>query len=169
MTQKIFIVADFDDTIFAREEQLSKEQILRENRGDAGNKVMKEILGFDYMINNYYKNKNFPQEIIEKIRKNSWIVLTAWMEDYQKLKQKACNLNDIEFVVVEQAKQKPKRLVKYILEHNIKPDLIEIYEDRPKYFLENKDLLEQELNTKIYIYYVEMDGNRGYKKIKKLD
>jgi hypothetical protein len=32
MDKKIFIVADFDDTIFARTNQLSKEKILRENR-----------------------------------------------------------------------------------------------------------------------------------------
>jgi len=29
--EKKFIMADFDDTIFAREQQLNKEKILREN------------------------------------------------------------------------------------------------------------------------------------------
>jgi phosphatidate phosphatase APP1 len=32
MNKKILIISDFDDTIFSREEQLDKEQILRENR-----------------------------------------------------------------------------------------------------------------------------------------
>jgi hypothetical protein len=30
--KKVFIMADFDDTIFARKEQLEKEKVLRENR-----------------------------------------------------------------------------------------------------------------------------------------
>ena len=162
---KKFIVADFDDTIFSREEQLSKERILRENRWDKWNKVMKEILWFDYMINNFYKNKTFPEDIIKKIRNNNWIVLTAWMQDYQLLKQKACFLEDIEFVVVEKAEQKPEKLIEYFKQNKIKADLIEIYEDRPKYFLENKGKIEKELNLKLDIYYVEMEWNRGYKKI----
>ena len=165
MTNKIFIVSDFDDTIFARTNQLSKEKILRENRWDKWNKVMKEVLGFDYMIKNYYQNKNFPQKIVNKIRNNNWIVLTAWIQDYQFLKQKACKLNDIEFIVVEKAEQKPKILIEYFKKNNIQADLIEIYEDRPKYFIEKKEFLEKKLNTKINIYYVEMTWNRGYKKI----
>jgi len=74
---KKLIVADFDDTIFSREEQLNKEKILRENRWDAWNKVMKDILGFEYMIKNYYKNKTFPKSIISKMKEND-IILTAW-------------------------------------------------------------------------------------------
>jgi len=163
--EKVFIIADFDDTIFAREEQLSNEEILRKNRWDKWNKTMKEVLWFDYMINNYYKNKNFPQKIINKIKDNQWIVLTAWMQDYQLLKQKACKLDFIEFIVVEKAEQKPKKLIEYFKQNNIEADLIEIYEDRPNYFLENRKKIEKELNTKLNIYYVEMDWNRGYKKI----
>jgi hypothetical protein len=32
---------------------------------------MKEVLGFDYMIENYYQNKKFPQKIVNKIRNNN--------------------------------------------------------------------------------------------------
>ena len=163
--EKVFIIADFDDTIFAREEQLSNEKILRENRWDKWTKIMKEVLGFDYMINNYYKNKNFPKKIIDKINNNQWIVLTAWNSEYQLLKQKACKLDFIEFIVVEKAEQKPEKLIEYFKQNNIEADLIEVYEDRPNYFIENKEIIEKELNTKINIYYVEMDWNRGYKKI----
>jgi hypothetical protein len=74
-------------------------------------------------------------------------------------------LDDIEFIVVEKAEQKPQRLIEYFKKNNIQADLIEIYEDRPKYFIKNKEFLEKSLNTKINIYYVEMAGNRGYKKI----
>ena len=165
MLSKKFIVADFDDTIFARKNQLNKEKILRENRWDKWTKIMQKVLGFDYMINNYYKNKNFPQKILEKIIKNSWIILTAWNSEYQTLKQKACNLENIEFIVVDKANQKPDRLIEYFKQNNIKADLIEIYEDRPNFFIENKQRLEKELNTKINIYYVEMNWNRWYKKI----
>ena len=163
--EKVFIIADFDDTIFAREEQLSNEKILRENRWDKWTKIMKEVLGFDYMINNYYKNKNFPKKIIDKIKEYQWIVLTAWNSEYQLLKQKACKLDFIEFLVVEKAEQKPEKLIEYFKQNNIEADLIEVYEDRPNYFIENKEIIEKELNTKLNIYYVEMDWNRGYKKI----
>jgi len=163
--EKVFIMADFDDTIFARKNQLSKEKLLRENRWDAWTKIMKEVLGFDYMLKKYYKNKKFPKKILNKIRNNDWIVLTAWDKKYQLLKQKVCKLEDIEFIVVDKAEQKPERLIEYFKKNNIKTDLIEIYEDRPNYFIENKSYLEKKLNTKIDIYYVEMDWNRWYKKI----
>jgi hypothetical protein len=117
------------------------------------------------MIKNYYQNKKFPQKIVNKIRNNNWIVLTAWIKDFQLLKQKACKLDDIEFIVVEKVEQKPEKLIEYFKQNNIEADLIEIYEDRPKYFIENKEFLEKSLNTKVDIYYVEMAWNRGYKKI----
>ena len=161
---KKLIVADFDDTIFSREEQLNKEKILRENRWDAWNKVMKDILGFEYMIKNYYKNKTFPKSIISKMKEND-IILTAWMKDYQKLKQKACWLENIKMIVVEKAEQKIEKLIEYVKNLDFIPDLIEIYEDRPKYFLEYKDVIENVLKTKVGIYYVEMNGNKWYKKI----
>ena len=163
--ERTFIVADFDDTIFSRKEQLEKEQILRENRWDAGTKIMKEVLWIDYMMQNYYENKVFPKEIIDEISENIWIILTAWDNELQLAKQKATKLKDLEFIVVEKAEQKPERLIKYFKENNIKTDLIKIYEDRPNYFIENKDYLEKELNVKIEIYLVEMDWNRWYKKI----
>jgi hypothetical protein len=37
---------------------------------------MKEILGYDYIIENYYKNKDFPKDIIKKM-KNGDLILTA--------------------------------------------------------------------------------------------
>jgi hypothetical protein len=57
---------------------------------------------------------------------------------------------------VEKAAQKREKLIKYIKKNNIQADLIEIYEDRPKYFIKNKEFLEKSLNTKVNIYYVEM-------------
>ena len=39
---KILRILDFDDTLFSREEQLEKEELLRLNRGDAGNKIIIE-------------------------------------------------------------------------------------------------------------------------------
>ena len=163
--EKVFVMADFDDTIFAREQQLNKEKILRENRWDKWTKIMKEVLGFDYMIEKYYKNKNFPKKIINKIKDNNWLILTAWNSEYQELKIKACKLEELNLLVVEKAEQKPQKLIEYFKQNNIKADLIEIYEDRPNFFIENKEKIEKELNTKIDIYYVEMDGNRWYKKI----
>ena len=163
--KKVFIMTDFDDTIFSRKQQLNKEKILRENRWDKWTKIMKEVLGFDYMIENYYKNKNFPKKIINKIKDNNWLILTAWNSEYQELKIKACKLEKINLLVVKKAEQKPHKLIEYFKKNNIKADLIEIYEDRPNFFIKNKEKIEKELNTRVDIYYVEMDGNRWYKKI----
>ena len=97
--QNTFIVADFDDTIFAREEQLEKEKLLRENRWDAGTKIMIENLWIDYMMENYYENNTFPKEILYEILVNNWIVLTAWNNQLQLAKQKATKLENIEYTI----------------------------------------------------------------------
>jgi hypothetical protein len=162
----VFIMADFDDTIFARKEQLEKEKVLRENRWDKWTKIMKEVLWCDYMVENYYKNKSFPKKIINKIEENDWLILTAWDKELQEFKINACNLDNFNLLVVQKAEQKPEELIKYIKNNlDYTPDLIEIYEDRPNYFIENKERIEKELNTKLDIYFVEMDWNDWYKKI----
>jgi hypothetical protein len=100
--------------------------------------------------------------------KNGDLILTAWITEFQNLKIKACKLDYIKTKVVEKAEQKPETLIEYVKDLNYTPDLIQIYEDRPKYFLENKEKIEKKLNTKIEIYLVEMDWNRWYKKIELL-
>ena len=163
VTKKI-IISDFDDTIFSREEQLEKEKILRENRWEKWNLIVKNDFWFDYMIDNYYTNKNFPQDIISKMWEND-LIITAWMKEYQEKKIKSCWLDNIKKIIVKNPEEKIEALIEYICSLDFIPDQIEIYEDRPIYFIKNKNYLEERLNTRINIYYVEMDGNRWYKKI----
>lgn len=167
--EEILIIADFDDTLFAREEQLEKEILLRENRWAKWNIVMKEKLGFDYMIKNYYSWKKWPNWIINKLKPWIDLILTAWIAEYQPMKIKAVWIENINTIVTPSAEDKIEALVKYIID-TLKhiPTKIEVYEDRPQYFEKYKNNLEELLWTKIDIFFVEMDGNRGYKKIEKL-
>jgi hypothetical protein len=49
-------------------------------------------------------------------------------------------------------------LIKYVI-YKLKfiPSKITVYEDRPQYFIEYRDLIEDVLGTKLEIMYVEMD------------
>ena len=167
--EELLIIADHDDTLFSREEQLEKEVLLRENRWEKWNEVMKKELGFEYMVENYYKNKRWPSEIRNKLRPWIDLILTAWIKEFQLMRIKATWINNINILVTKTAEEKIEELVKYII-NTLKyiPTKIEVYEDRPKYFEKYKNDLEQLLETKIDIFFVDMDWNRWYKKIEKL-
>lgn len=166
---KTLIVADHDDTLFSREEQLEKEILLRENRWAKWNEVMKKHLGFEYMIQKYYEWKKWPPHIREKLRPNYDLILTAWIEEFQLMRLESTWLDHINIVVTPTAEEKIEALIKYITEE-LKhiPKKIEIYEDRPQYFEKYREIMEKLLWTKIDIYFVEMDWNRWYKKIEKV-
>lgn len=156
------IIADFDDTIFSRKEQLEDSELLRNNRWDKWNEVMKNIIWFENMIKNYYLNKEFPTTITKKLRKNHDLILTAWVEEFQNLKLIACKLNDTNFKVVNNAEDKIIETIRYVL-YTLKfiPSTIVVYEDRPKYFIEYKDLIEKVLWTKVIIKKVTMNWNNN--------
>ena len=162
-------VADFDYTIFSRDEQLEKEQYLRENRGDLWPKAISENWWINKYINIYYKNKNFPKNILEKFDIKYDLILTAWVYEFQIAKLIACNLWNYNFVITKNWEDKILELIRYII-YKLKfiPSKITVYEDRPQYFIEYRDLIENVLWTKLEIMYVEMDWNNGYKKIEKV-
>ena len=162
-------VADFDYTIFSRDEQLEKEQYLRENRGDLWPKAISENWWINKYINIYYKNKNFPKNILEKFDIKYDLILTAWVYEFQIAKLIACNLWNYNFVITKNWEDKILELIRYII-YKLKfiPSKITVYEDRPQYFIEYRDLIEDVLWIKLKIMYVEMDWNDGYKKIEKV-
>lgn len=163
------IITDFDDTIFSRKDQL-ENKIISENRWNHGNFVMRKIIGIDAMMAEYYLGKEFPKTISQQLRKNHDLILTAWYSDFQEAKIKACNLDHINFSIVPWGEEKILETIHYIInELQFIPHKITVYEDRPKYFLEYKNLLEDILDTKFEIMLVEMNGNDSQPKITKID
>jgi len=164
--QETFIVSDLDDTLFSRVEQLEKEPELVLRRGYVWNTYLINEIGISPMLKKYYVNKNYPQEIIQKLNPKKSLILTAGIYEYQMGKQKALWLTDYPIQIVHTWKDKILELIRYIL-YTLKyiPSEIEIYEDRPEFFIEYRDFIESCLGTKLHIHHVEMDGNSGYKKI----
>lgn len=164
-----YFMCDIDDTIFSREEQLAQEEILRNNRGNEGNKMIKYHIGLPHFIGKYYKDVPFPQDICSLFHEHNWMFLTAWFPDIQAEKLKALGFEKYPRVVVNEGKEKILAAIRYVIfTLRYIPQEIIIYEDRPEYFIEYRDIIEWILWCKITIMKVEMDGNRGYKKIEEV-
>jgi hypothetical protein len=118
----------------------------------------------------FYVNKTYPTVITSKLRKNHDLILTAWYEDIQREKIKACNLHHINYKIVSSPEEKIIESIKYIVnELKFIPSKIIIYEDRPKYFIDYKTFLEDFFWIDIEIMLVEMIDNHSEPKIKKLE
>ena len=163
------IISDFDDTIFCRKEQLEKSQILRENRWDLWNKAIMNIIWLENFINEHYIWKEFPKDIINQFQTWKDLILTAWFKELQLAKIKATKLNKYNHIVVEKAPEKIYELLRYIIQDLwYIPKKIIVYEDRPEYFVENKNLIEDFLWTTLEIMFVEMMDNQNEPNIKKI-
>jgi len=162
-------IADFDYTIFSRDEQLEKEKYLANNRGDLWPQSILDNGWINAFLKKYYNNRRFPTNILNKLSKENDLILTAWIHEFQVAKLIACWLDTYNYIITPSWEDKVIALVRYIL-YTLKfiPTQITVYEDRPEYFVEYRDLLEDILWCKIEIMYVEMDGNDGYKKIVKI-
>jgi hypothetical protein len=97
------------------------------------------------------------------------IILTAGVFENQYEKITACGLNKFKTIVVDSGKDKIIATIRYIIfDLGFVPNSITIYEDRPEYFIEYRDLLEDILETKIIIKKVVMNGNNNYEKIEEV-
>lgn len=162
-------IVDFDDTLFSRDEQLEKESSLRENRGWAGIDVIVNTMWISQFIDMYYRGHDFPRDIFNLMNPETDLILTAWLRELQYMKTEAVWLHDFPTTVVDAWKDKVLEVLRYIVfEFGVIPSEVIIYEDRPEYFIEYRELLEWLLWTKITITKVEMDGNRGYKRIEEV-
>lgn len=162
----ILTICDVDDTLFGRKDQLEWEPELQKNRGYAGNTHMINKIGIHTMIDKYYIWKKYPQDIISKLSPKNTLLLTAGIFEYQQLKIKAMKLDDFPLKIVYSWKDKILETIRYVLfELKYIPSEIIVYEDRPQFFIEYRELIEWVLWCKLTIMYVEMDGNEGYKKI----
>jgi len=167
--ESIFRICDFDDTLFGRSDQLAWEEMLRLNRGEAGNTIITNTLGIENFIAKYYKWKSYPKDILSQLDKKSDLILTAWLTELQHMKVQSAGLWEYNLKVVESGEKKILEALRYIIfELQYIPSEIVVYEDRPQYFIEYRELIEWVLWTKLTIIYVEMDRNDGYKKIEEI-
>ena len=87
----------------------------------------------------------------------------------QKKKIKALWLDHINQVIVKTPENKIIETIKYVVNNLwFIPNKITVYEDRPKYFVENKKFIENFLWTKLEIMFVEMMDNEFEPKITKI-
>ena len=163
------IISDFDDTIFCRKEQLEDCELLRKNRWNAWNDIIINELWLENYWKKYYKNKIIPKNIVSKLRKWHDLILTAWYQELQDCKLKNTWLDFHNYIVVKSPEDKIIKTIEYITDNLwFLPNKVTVYEDRPKYFIEYKDFLENILSTPFDIMYVEMTDNYSEPKISKI-
>lgn len=154
------IFCDFDDTIFSRRDVLEQSEILRNNRGDAGNKVIINEMSIESYIEEFVAQKPFPESIIKLLDPSKDLILTAWVYELQTAKTRACKINHFKMIVTKDGQDKIIAGIRYILfDLKYLPKTITLYEDRPEFFLEYRDLIENVLETKLIIKKVVMHGN----------
>ena len=159
--------ADFDYTLFSRDEQLENEPWLKENRWEDWPKFILKKVWMTNFLNKYHKNKSIPKNIIIKMNPETDVIITAWIYEFQKAKINLCKeLDGYKTIITKNWEDKIIALIRYIIfELKFIPSKITVYEDRPKYFLEYRDLIEDVLWTQLEIVYVEMNWNKWYKKL----
>ena len=163
------IIVDYDDTIFSTKELIEKDY--REwRRWKEWNDFILENNLINKIIKEVYENKKYPSVIASKLRENHDLILTAWIEKFQQEKAKVTDLEHINMIVVDNASEKVLETIRYVVEDLwFIPSKIIIYEDRPKFFINNKELIESFLWTKLEIMFVEMLDNEGEPKISKVN
>lgn len=169
--ESIFRMSDFDYTLFDRDEQLHGVPDLQKNRGDLGPTYLFEKYGMQKFLDEYYKNHPLPTEILKELDSSTDIIMTAGgSRDFQLSKVRTCpELDDFTVIVTKNGEEKIPELIRYVLfELKYIPAEIKVYEDRPQYFIEYREIIEWLLRTKLTIMYVEMNGNDGYKKIEEI-
>ena len=156
------IITDFDDTIFSKQPQLDWEPLLRECEPHMRNNTIMYHIGVPSLIKKYYQDEIFPQDIVSLLNPSQDLILSAWFEALQQEKLRALNLDHIPLQVVKRWEDKVLAAIQYIL-FTLKyiPSQLVIYEDKPHYFIEYRQLIEWILGCELTIRYVEMDGNRG--------
>lgn len=163
-------IADFDYTLFSRDEQLENEPELKENRWDDGPKfIFKEIWMMKF-LEKYHKEKPLPQDIISQMNPEHDAIITAWVYEFQK--GKVCmyeQLRPFHTIITKNGKDKIAELIRYILfDLQFLPSEVIIYEDRPHYFTEYRELIESVLWCTLTVMFVEMNGNIWYNTIEEI-
>jgi len=166
----ILRVSDFDYTLFSRDQSFIDVPELLENRWEKWPKYLFEEYWMNDFLDNQYKNIQLPTEILSQLMPGQDIILTTGIHDWQMWKVRSCKqLNNIQVITTPSPAWKINALISHVLyELKYIPTEIIVYEDRPQYFVEYRDLIQDVLWTKLTIMKVEMDGNDGYKSIEKI-
>lgn len=160
------IIADFDDTIFCRKEQLEQHYELKINRWKSWVDYVLNELWINNFTWDYYKWKDYPDDIVKLLNPEKDLILTAGNLELQEKKLEAVNLQNYNHIITPDAVNKPEELVKYLLERKILANEIVIYEDKPENFSKKINYLRMMLPfSKIIIKKVEMNWNHLSPKI----
>lgn len=141
---------DFDDTLHSRSRQLQMP-LLQDNRGLEWNRVLKEVIWYQKVLEDFYTHNHVIRRLLGVIEKQSSthkaFILTAGETNWQMAKCESVWINNYEvpIEVVEKGSDKPRKLLEYIIALGYIPWKIIIYEDRPEYFLESGAALSKML------------------------
>jgi hypothetical protein len=133
-----------DDTLISRHRLAIDEPLLKESRGQEGNKVVINHFGIHDIVSRFYEDQNPPQDIANIMREvDDCLVLTAGVPEYAMMKYRAADLSEFPIQVVYDGKDKILKTLQYVLfELKYIPSEIIVYEDRPQYFIEYRELIE---------------------------
>lgn len=160
-SDETLVVSDFDDTAFSRDQQFLEEPILLENRWYAWNEViLKKLWWYKEFVKKFYSKEWLTNEIVEVVKDNTSMILTAWDIKLQSLKVEAVWFNNIPTIVVQESNQKPLALLRAIISIWKIPKKIEIYDDRVEYLLTFAPYLSKILQTEISIYEVWLNWTK---------
>ncbi len=142
-------VVDFDDTLYSRYSQLQLPEF-QDNRGEAGNTLIREQIRFRNFIERFYTRSWAVQRILwvveSQTTKHKSLILTAGVKELQDMKVDSIQISrkDVPVVSVSDSKAKPRMMVFHII-HRLwyKPGKIIIYEDRPECFEKEMPALRQ--------------------------
>lgn len=163
------IISDFDDTIFCTKEAVESD-VRKWRRWNEWNQYILDVIWVKKFIDMFYTDRDFPKTIVSKLRKNHDLILTAWYEEIQLEKIKACKLDYLNYRIVYDPEDKIIETIKYVVEYlKFLPSKITIYEDRPKFYMEYQSFLEDFLWIDVDIIYVEMIDNISEPKLKKIE
>jgi len=164
-----FIIADLDDTLASRDRLWKEEELLRINRGQEWNKVVINHFGINTIIERFYENQTPPKDISDLLTPDNCVILTAGVPEYQYKKREVLWLTHLPINIVESWEDKILETIRYVLfELWYIPKEIIVYEDRPHFFIEYRELIEWVLWTKLTIMKVEMNGNTDYSSIEEV-
>ncbi len=174
-SETTFNIVDFDDTLFSRYEQLQRNEF-QDNRGEEGNKFLREEFGFRKFIEEFYSRSRAVKRILWVVEwqteKHRSLILTAGMQDLQELKVQSLDISreTVPVVTVDSSHKKPLKMIQYIIKTlGFVPWKIIIYEDRPECFQWEMSALRQLLpRTEIVIDKVVLNPAWSLRQIKSI-
>lgn len=162
--EKTLNTLDFDDTISSRDKSLQKAEFM-DNRWQDWNELIKRKYGYDWFVLGHYRRRDVVNDLVQVImsedEKRTPLILTAWIESFQKQKLQQTKLDKTRTSVVISQSVKPQELLRYIMDDLwYIPGKIIIYEDRPDCFNETGVFLAKMLWCEIVVNHVKLSETK---------